>query len=735
MNSDRGLPNTRPDLLSVARYQIVPGAQGLARAQIELRFRRDLPVVANPDMTLAVLLDRSGSMREAFRDGHVYNVTSAILQAVSAAGAGFDLVFYDDQISDAGHIGSVGALREAIAQNGPRGTTFVTEALRETVRKYHKKRGMYIIVITDGEFGDKAQVEQLVVRDLMPQLTPENPYAFRLHFVGAGEGVDHAFLRRIEAAASGQGIPLVTQHHHAHLSHSHASILDEIDKAFLGVGIDARFGDPAALTASPPGDPAAPGASPSGDPAAPGGDGGAGTESAGAGALAVLHTVDVPTARAWEGPVGSPGFLPRRALLGCDYAGMAAETLPIGVRFQPPGGAQVTLTIPVPLPRVAGVTGADEAAAGPSPAGQALAGEAAGPAPAVPTSGPAPPAKPRFHLPWVHRTPEQEEARAEAERQRALLQQLTIQNRQAEQARQMKDMAALSQGGLPVQATERLREIGRAGEEGALFTSDLDPDEAALLRREGFKARGLVTGSAMYHVGQAFASAYQDCEVDVLSKAYDKATDLAVSRMGKELRLIGAHGVVGVRLSMVRHEWADKTVEVQVMGTAVEGPGKPPADPWMCDLSGQEWYALHRAGYEPAALVWGHCTWFILTTQQDEWTERSWVNSELTHWSQALGTARHIAMGTLVRQARTHKATGVAGVRIARRLDEVRLTGLGENPVYEREHHNLAVSIIGTAIRVRADAPAGVTPTVQVLSLRDGRLAPAALGAGDLKIE
>jgi len=348
----------------------------------------------------------------------------------------------------------------------------------------------------------------------------------------------------------------------------------------------------------------------------------------------------------------------------------------------------------------------------------------------------APSRKPGFHLPWIHaRSPEDEAARADAERQRAELAQRVAQVHQAEQRRQSHDMAALAQGGLPIQAADRLKAIGSAEAEGVLFTSNLDPDEAALLRREGYRVRGLVSGSAMYHVGQAYASSQGDVEVTVLSDAYNTVTDLAVSRMQQELRLIGAHGVVGVRLTLVRHEWADKTVEVQILGTAVEGPGKPPADPWMCDLSGQEWWALHRAGYEPATLVWGHCTWFILTTQQDEWVVQSWSNQELTHWSDALGTARHRALAHLIRQARQHHATGIAGVKFERRLDEVRLTGPREIPVYEREHHNLVVSIIGTGIRLRPDAPAGVRPTVHVLSLRDGRLAPIALGAADAKIE
>jgi len=678
MSSDRGLANPRPDILSAVRYQIVPGARGAPMAQIGLRFRRDFAAAANPDMTLAVLLDRSGSMSEAFREGHVYNVAAAILGHVQQAGAGYDLAFYDNHPSYAGHIADTHALRTAIGQNGPRGGTHVCEALRGVIQKYRSKRGLYVIVITDGEFSDKVGVRDLVLRELLPQVTPDNPYAFRLHFVGAGEGADHAFLRQIEADAIGQGVSLVSQHHHAHLSHSHDSILDEMDRAFLGVGAGAVFGDPARLD----GQPAAPDA-------------------------VIQHTSEPTTRRSWEGGLGSPGFLPRRVLLGCEYAPLHPQSLPVAVRFQAPDRSRQSFVVTVPLPKLT---------------------------PAAPPTLAAS-RKPGFHLPWSYSSPEEQAARAEADRERAALVQLALDTHQAEQQRQGQDLQLLSQGGIPSQATERLREIGAGGLEGVLFTSDLSPDEAALLRREGYKARGLVTGSAMYHVGQAYASSQGDCEVDVLSKAYDAATELAVSRMRQESRLIGAHGVVGVRLSVARHEWADKTVEVQVIGTAVQGPGAAPADPWMSDLSGQEWWALHRAGYEPAALVWGHCTWFILTTWQDEQIERGFFNEELTHWSAALGRARHIAMAHLTAEARKHRATGITGVKIARRMDEVRLSGPGEDPAYEREHHNLVVSIIGTAIRLRPGAPKAIVPTLQILSLRDGKISSVALGASDVKIE
>ena len=279
-----GLANPSQELLSRARYQIVPSQRGAPAARLNLWFRRDIPSVTNPDMTLAVLLDRSGSMSEAFAEGHVYNVTQAILRHVAVTNAGYDLVFYDDRVSDAGHISNDGALRNAIAMNGPRGGTYVSAALRHTIQSYKKRAGLYVIVITDGEFADKANVLQLVTQELLPQITPENPYAFRLHFVGAGEGVDHAFLRQIEDAATGQGAKLVTAHHHPHLSHSHADILEELDKAYMGVGLSATVGE-------------------------------IDVDRADSDERVISAVMDVPTKRVWTSGVAPIGFLPVRPSL------------------------------------------------------------------------------------------------------------------------------------------------------------------------------------------------------------------------------------------------------------------------------------------------------------------------------------------------------------------------------------------------------------------------------------
>lgn len=330
-------------------------------------------------------------------------------------------------------------------------------------------------------------------------------------------------------------------------------------------------------------------------------------------------------------------------------------------------------------------------------------------------------------MPFWHRaTPEEQGAKEEQKRQALEVTNLAARQRQDEIQRQQTDQERMARGLIPIQAERRLSEM--RDQAPPFFTSDLSPDEAALLRRHGFRPLGLVAGSAMYHVGTPFAAPY-DCEVPVLSQAYNTATHLALDRMRQELQLLGAHGVVGVRYDIMRHEWAEGTVEVQVVGTAVGGPGAAPAHPWMSDLSGQEWFALHRAGYEAAGLVYGNCTWFIFTTQADRMLAFNWQNVEIAHVSNALGQARQRANSHIEQLARQTGATGVVGVQVSRRMDEVLLQG------YEGEHHNLVLSLIGTAIKLRADAPRAIAATLPIISLRDGRMTPALVHQADATFE
>src|ERR1700761_2292841 len=115
--------------------------------------------------------------------------------------------------------------------------------------------------------------------------------------------------------------------------------------------------------------------------------------------------------------------------------------------------------------------------------------------------------------------------------------------------------AQAAENQIPEAAVERMREM-RGGSEGRrLFTSDLSVNEFLLVREAGFEPVGLVIGTSVYHIGFQYASYSQSQELGVLSQAMYAARELAMGRMEAEADALGADGIVGVRLEILRYEW------------------------------------------------------------------------------------------------------------------------------------------------------------------------------------
>src|SRR6185369_12774949 len=106
-----------------------------------------------------------------------------------------------------------------------------------------------------------------------------------------------------------------------------------------------------------------------------------------------------------------------------------------------------------------------------------------------------------------------------------------------------------SMEGLPEQAKQRLQEMSRR----KFFTSDLSVNEFLLVREAGFDPVGLVMGSSIYHIGFQMGRVFQNMELDVLSQAMYHARELAMTRMEEEADILGADGIVGVRLEVTRY--------------------------------------------------------------------------------------------------------------------------------------------------------------------------------------
>jgi len=235
-----------------------------------------------------------------------------------------------------------------------------------------------------------------------------------------------------------------------------------------------------------------------------------------------------------------------------------------------------------------------------------------------------------------------------------------------EHARQ--DQERLAQGRLPLGAELRLTELRQ---NDRFFTSNLSVNEFALSVSEGVRPLGQVMGSTIYHVGWQYTPMYSSTELVTLSHAQYHARLLAISRLQQEARTLGAHGVIGVRLERQAYDWGDNLLEFAARGTAVALPDLPiPEHPFVCALSGQDYYALRRGGFAPVGFAFGTCTYYHVASYTTQWVNQGgffgggMVNQELTDYTEAVYIARHAAMSRLGDEAARVAAEGVVGVTV-----------------------------------------------------------------------
>jgi uncharacterized protein YbjQ (UPF0145 family) len=226
-----------------------------------------------------------------------------------------------------------------------------------------------------------------------------------------------------------------------------------------------------------------------------------------------------------------------------------------------------------------------------------------------------------------------------------------------------------SEEGLPEAARQRLSQMrGGAGKRG-LFTSDLSVNEFLLVREAGFDPVGLVMGSSIYHIGFQFGSFYQNQELEVLTQAMYHARELAMTRMEEEADVLGADGIVGVRLEVTRYEWGPNLAEFMAVGTAIrhrtgEHYRTPGNRPFTSDLSGQEFWTLLRAGFRPISLVMGTCVYHVAHQGLLQSLKQMGQNTEMQNYTQALYDARELALSRMQAEAEAEQAEGIVGAQV-----------------------------------------------------------------------
>ena len=261
--------------------------------------------------------------------------------------------------------------------------------------------------------------------------------------------------------------------------------------------------------------------------------------------------------------------------------------------------------------------------------------------------------------------------------------------------------------GLPASARARLAD-GKAN----LWTSDLSVNEFLLVRDAGFTPLGLVMGCSIYHIGFQFTNPWESLELDVLTQALYSARELAMTRMQEEADLLGADGIVGVRLTVNRHAFGANLAEFLAIGTAIKhdsgGDYRTKRNkPFTSDLSGQDFWTLLRSGYRPVSLVMGNCVYQVRKRGMTQALGQIGRNVEMENYTQGLYDARELALTRMQAEAEADGGQGIVGVEV-------------EESSHGWNQHVIEYFAIGTSIIEISSEHKIQTPQL-VLSLGDGK--------------
>ncbi|MDB5058803.1 MAG: hypothetical protein JWO59_2275 [Chloroflexi bacterium] len=274
---------------------------------------------------------------------------------------------------------------------------------------------------------------------------------------------------------------------------------------------------------------------------------------------------------------------------------------------------------------------------------------------------------------------------------------------------------------LPEHARERLRSMQGGDGHKRFFTSDLTVNEFLLVKEAGFDPLGLVMGTSIYHIGIQVAKLRTNMEMNVMTQAMYHARELAMNRMEEEADILGADGIVGVRLLVGRYNWAANLAEFKAIGTAIrarDGVSRRTrhGKPFTSDLSGQDFWTLLRAGYAPVSLIFGNCVYHVAHQSFGQWFKNIGQNVEMPNFTQALYDARELAMERMQNEAVQSGAEGIVGANI-------------HESTHSWSSHVIEFLAVGTGIVSVADDHHIPTPQLNI-SLNADRHPPTVVHSG-----
>lgn len=277
--------------------------------------------------------------------------------------------------------------------------------------------------------------------------------------------------------------------------------------------------------------------------------------------------------------------------------------------------------------------------------------------------------------------------------------------------------------GLPPSANARIARSKRSG----LTTSLLPVGGDTALESVGFFPIGEVMGSCALHFGfrrqfncgygMSVTSRYESStaqgqRVGGLNDGYGAA----ISRMVSEAHQLGAHGVVGVRLTLDRRDTG--TVEFIALGTAVRGAVSQgaalPGQPFTTSLSGADVTCALRNGWVPVSIAVA----ISLGVRHDDYATyrqaSGWSNTEVEGYTRLVNSVRDEARDAFARRVASSGATHAYVSRMNLRVWSA------EPSENHRDHVAEAMVVGGGLVPFERSKPpsTGIASTLTVLPLR-----------------
>jgi uncharacterized protein YbjQ (UPF0145 family) len=268
-------------------------------------------------------------------------------------------------------------------------------------------------------------------------------------------------------------------------------------------------------------------------------------------------------------------------------------------------------------------------------------------------------------------------------------------------------MTTFTTGGVPSNAVSRLQAMKPGPTKKGFFTSDLSIKEFTLVKQVGFEPMGLVVGSSIYHIGFQKPKFNQSQELETLTQAMYAARDLAMTRMEEEAASLGADGIVGVNLTIGMQQWGENLAEFVAIGTAIKSTTgtsflTPKGKPFTSDLSGQDFWILINSGYRPLSFVMGNCVYHVGYQGIKAAFSQVWQNVEMPTYTQAIYTARELALERMQTEGVTSGADGIVGASVTESSQ-----GWDSHVI---EYFAVGTSVVATGSNLTVPAPGLVLP-------------------------